>query len=227
MAIPEHVLSASRLNRAKLKPKTSKCLFQNDPFVYFFDLTMNRLLPGVTIIGRVQVLQKNECQGRNQNLVGFQILPGEIKIGINFSREKSTAVSAGRILNRVVPVTVSISTVKMPVRTMTDMDSNFCRYDLYKRREKRDTWRFRHFHETLLPAWESRVSRMASRQNGVRDQASHLGKQQSARSQRLLTLERGFTVKQGATTIREDSALTIIMVSTSRLTMEVEAAITD
>ena len=82
MAIPEHVLSASRLNRAKLKPKTSKCLFQNDPFVYFFDLTMNRLLPGVTIIGRVQVLQKNECQGRNQNLVGFQILPGEIKIGI-------------------------------------------------------------------------------------------------------------------------------------------------
>ena len=58
------------------------------------------------------------------------------------------------------------------------------------------------------------LSRMASRQNWVRDQASHSRKHKTARPQIVYTDGSvtkdqsgwGFTVKQGATTIHEDSA---------------------
>ena len=69
---------------------------------------------------------------------------------------------------------------------------------------------------------------MASRQNRVRDQASH---SKNSKPQDLIVYTdgsvtkkqsgRGFTVKQSATTIHEDSAA--CTVSTSSLTMEVEA----
>ena len=71
-------------------------------------------------------------------------------------------------------------------------------------------------------------SKMVSRQNRVRDQASHSRKQQTVKPHSVhgwLSHRRpvrwGFTVKQGATTIHEDSAA--YTVSTSSLTMEVEA----
>ena len=73
------------------------------------------------------------------------------------------------------------------------------------------------------------LSRTANRQNGVRDQASHSRKQQTARPHSAhcvhsVTKDQlgwGFTVKQGATIIHEDSA--VYTVSTSSLTMEMEA----
>ena len=73
------------------------------------------------------------------------------------------------------------------------------------------------------------LSRTANRQHGVRDQASHSRKQQTTRPHSAhcvhsVTKDQlgwGFTVKQGATIIHEDSA--VYTVSTSSLTMEMEA----
>ena len=69
---------------------------------------------------------------------------------------------------------------------------------------------------------------MASRQNRVRDQASHSRKQKTqdliVYTDGSVTKDQsgwGFTVKQGVTTIHEDSAA--YTVSTSSLTMEAEA----
>ena len=72
---------------------------------------------------------------------------------------------------------------------------------------------------------------MTSRQSGFRDHAAHSRKQQTAGSYTVIVYTDGsvtkdqsgwgFTDKQGVTTIHEDSAA--YEVSTSRLTMELEA----
>ena len=89
--------------------------------------------------------------------------------------------------------------------------------------------RFRRLNETLLPEnLLKALSRTASRQNRVRDQASHSRKQQTASllvyTDGSVTKDQsgwGFTVKQGLTAIHENSAVYTIL--TSSFTMELEA----
>ena len=90
----------------------------------------------------------------------------------------------------------------------------------------RDPHRFPRLYDTLLPEnLGNSPSRMASKQNRVRDQAFIKNKKQTARSHSVhwwLSHQRPVRVnKQGATTIHEDSAAYTVL--TSSLTMEREA----